>query len=237
MLEPKNRIHFIFSHTQFASNLGSAVRVMKNMGFSQLVLIQPECDVGAEARTMAMGGAEILDQATFFPSLEVAAKHLDILIGTSARFGSESSRWITPRMMTAQVLAKFPESNIGIAFGSEGNGLKKEEIQHCQWLTQIPTGSSYRVINLAQSVAIVAYELHLGLSDSRARTRSVSTSKDSLDSLFKEITRRLKTVKNPPPIPVQRITDRLHRLAARAELDPDDVKMLRALIKTLGSEE
>lgn len=209
---------------------------MKNMGFSQLVLVQPECDVGAEARTLAMGGAEILDQAKFYPSLEAAASHLDILVGTSARFGLESPRWITPREMTKKVVANFSESSIGIVFGSEGNGLQRGEIQHCQWLMQIPTGSSYRVINLAQSVAIVAYELHLGLSDSTTYTRSITTPEDSLDSLFKEIDRRLKTLENPPPIPVQRITDRLHRIAVRAQLDSDDVKMLRALMKTLRPE-
>ena len=54
----RENFHFILVRTQFASNLGSSVRVMKNMGFQNLILVQPECEVGMEARSFAMKGAE-----------------------------------------------------------------------------------------------------------------------------------------------------------------------------------
>ena len=61
----RDNIYFILVRTQFASNLGSTVRVMKNMGFENLILVQPECEVGMEARSFAMKGSDILDRAVF----------------------------------------------------------------------------------------------------------------------------------------------------------------------------
>ena len=76
MIIHRTNIHFVLVRTQFASNLGSTVRVMKNMGIGNLILVQPECEVGMEARSYAMRGADILDQALFYPSLEAVGEKL-----------------------------------------------------------------------------------------------------------------------------------------------------------------
>ncbi len=230
MKDPKTRIHFILSHTRFASNLGAAVRVMKNMGFEQLILVRPECEVGAEARTLAMKGADILDRARFLPSLEAVVESLDILVGSSARFGSESPKWIAPRTMAAEVVAAFSDSEIGIAFGSESNGLTKDETRICDWFLQIPTAPNHGVLNLAQAVGIVAYEIHLNLSTREVRPR-ISASQDSLEALLQEVERKLAG-RGPAgaTIPIQRIMGRLRRIAARSQLQPEDIRMLRALL-------
>jgi len=41
----KKDVHFVLVRTRFASNLGSSARAIKNMGFSNLVLVKPECEV------------------------------------------------------------------------------------------------------------------------------------------------------------------------------------------------
>ncbi len=67
MLISESNIHVVLVRTRFASNLGSAVRVMKNMGFENLILVAPQCEIGIEARALAMKGTEILDRAVWKP--------------------------------------------------------------------------------------------------------------------------------------------------------------------------
>ena len=82
--------YFILVRTQFASNLGTSVRILKNMGFDRLILIEPECEVGVEARARAMKGAELLDGARFYPSLLEAGRGIPQLVAATARTGFRS---------------------------------------------------------------------------------------------------------------------------------------------------
>lgn len=229
----RDNIHFILVRTQFASNLGSTVRVMKNMGFHRLVLVQPQCEVGLEARTFAMKGAEILDKAVFCLSLEDAAQDLSLLIGTTGRFKGPKPRLISCRTLVEDVLPRCSPANLGIVIGSEDNGLRREEIRLCQWLVEITTGSDYPVINLAQAAAIVAYELNLGLSDQRASDALNLASPEELDSLIFHVERTVRALALPVRLSAKRLMQRFRKIASRAELESEDINMLHALLKEL----
>jgi TrmH family RNA methyltransferase len=229
----RDNIHFILVRTQFASNLGSTVRVMKNMGFHHLVLVQPECEVGLEARSFAMKGAEILDNAIFRPSLEDAAQELSFLIGTTGRFKGRKRRLISCRALSEEILPRCSPANLGIVIGSEDNGLRREELRLCQWLVEIPTGSDYPVINLAQSAAIVAYELNLGLSH-HARSDTLNLADpEELASLMLHVEKTIEALALPVRLSVQRLMQRVRKIASRAQLESEDINMLHGLLKEL----
>jgi tRNA/rRNA methyltransferase len=232
MSSAKDRIVFILVRTQFASNLGSTVRVMKNMGFRRLILVRPECEVGIEARSFAMKGVEILDQARFLPDLESAAREIGVLVGTTGRLRGESGRLITCPELVEDLLPRLSSTQIGVVFGSEDNGLRREELRLCQWLVQIPTAPDYPVINLAQSAAIVAYHLHLGLSGSRRRAQAAALSAD-VDSLMARVEDLLGRLILPARVAPARLLGRLRGMAARAQLDRADVNLLHGLLKQL----
>lgn len=229
----KDRYHFILSHTQFASNLGLATRVMKNMGFENLILVRPECEVGLEARARSMRGSDVLDRCRLRPSLEAALEDVDMLVGTTGRAHRDSTRWTTSRRFAEEIAPRFPDSRIGLAFGSESNGLSKEEVALCQWLLEIPTESGYPVINLAQAAAIVAYDLHMSGLDRRSHPALQFASSESVESLLERVESLLEKSTLPEMVDPQRILDRLRRLAARANLERDDVNMIRGLIDLL----
>jgi TrmH family RNA methyltransferase len=229
----RDNIHFILVRTQFASNLGSAVRVMKNMGFGKLILVQPECEVGIEARSFAMKGAEILDGASFRPSLEEAAQDLSFLIGTTCRFKGKKPRLVTCRKLVESVLACCASANVGIVLGSEDNGLRREELRLCQWLVEIPTGSDYPVLNLAQAAAIVAYELNLGLSDQAPSDALCQASQAELEALMSHIERTVEALALQVRLSVSRLMQRIRKIAVRAQLEREDINMLHGLLKEL----
>ncbi len=228
----KDRIVFILVRTQFASNLGSTVRVMKNMGFHRLILVRPECEVGIEARSFAMKGVEILDRARFVPDLESAAREVGVLVGTTGRFRGESGRLITCPELVEDLLPRLSNTQVGVVFGSEDNGLRREELRLCQWLVRIPTDPEYPVINLAQAAAIVAYQLHLGISGTRRRAPAAALSAD-LDSLMERVEDLISRLRLPVRVPPSRVLGRLRGMAARAQLERADVNLLHGLLKQL----
>ncbi len=227
MHSPKDRIHFILSHTQFASNLGAAARVMKNMGFSRLILIRPQCEVGMEARAMAMKGADVLDRARLEPNLAEVAKSLDLVVGTTGRFDAGKPRWTTSRAFCEQILPRYP-GRIGIAFGAEDSGLQRDEIKLCHWLVEVPTDSDYPVLNLSQAVGIVAYDLNLAISPAqRVRPPFNVAGEQELEALLKRVERSLD---ESPHVSRERLMGRLRKLLGRAQLEKEDVQMLHGLL-------
>lgn len=230
----KDNIHFIFVRTQFASNLGSSVRIMKNMGFRKLILVQPECEVGMEARSYAMKGADILESAEFLPSLEKAAEKLDVLIGTTARYRGLKNSLIDCRALSEELIPRIINSSVGIVFGSENNGLMKEELPFCQWLVEIPTDSDYPVLNLAQSAAIVSYELNLAFRGNRASAPERLASPEQVDILLKKTGLTLEKIKTSNRLSVDKAMVRLEKIARRSQLEKDDIKLLHGLLKELS---
>ena len=233
MCDPKSRLHFVLVRTQFASNLGSSVRAMKNMGFENLVLVRPECEVGIEARSFAMKGAEILDRARFFPSLEAVADELGILAATTGRFRGARPKLVDAPSFIDGVLPRLADSRVGIVFGSEDNGLRREELNLCQWLVEIPTGSDYPVINLAQSVGIMAYHLHLSSQREHPLTPPAAAAPEQVDSLLDRIESLLGSLEISTRISASRMMLRVRKIAARARLEREDVNMLHGLFKEL----
>ncbi len=225
----KERICFILVRTQFASNLGAAARVMKNMGFARLVLVQPQCEVGAEARMLAMKGAEVLDRASFFRSLEEAAQHLDLILGTTGRL-SPRAHPLNSRMLAEKIVERFPQSSIGIAFGPEGNGLERAELRVCDWLLEIPTVHGSTSLNLAQAVAVIAYELHGSSLKQPDRSFLNHAGQEEIRALLSHVARVLPAIELPSHVSAERLLKRLARIAGRSQLEVEDVNLLRWLL-------
>ncbi|MFB3903879.1 MAG: RNA methyltransferase [Acidobacteriota bacterium] len=227
----KKDVHFVLVRTRFASNLGSSARAMKNMGFSNLVLVQPECEVGVEARAYAMKGDEILDRAVFLPSLEDATRMFGYLVGTTGRFRQPKPSLVDLRSFVRDLGERFGSSSLAVVFGSEENGLSREELRLCHWLVRIPTDSDYPVMNLAQAVAVVAYELNLTFSDGSAE-KPLLHEADSAETetflLFLEDL--LQKTPFPEHVRVEKIMKRLRRISARARLEKEDIHLLRGVL-------
>ncbi|HXK59436.1 MAG TPA: RNA methyltransferase [Acidobacteriota bacterium] len=227
----KADIHFVLVRTRFASNLGSAARAMKNMGFENLVLVSPECEVGVEARAYAMKGAEILDRALFLPTLEAASARLGYLVGTTGRFRQPKASLVDLPTFASGLRERFSSSSVGIVFGSEENGLWRDELRACHWLVEIPTDSDYPVLNLAQAVSIVAYQLHISLCDGSEKGQLLHLASPDENQAFLDFLEEvLKRTDFPPHVEISKIMKRFRRIVARAQLEKEDIDLLRGVL-------
>lgn len=159
-----DRCRVVLVRPQFAGNVGSAARVMRNMGLSQLVLVAPEADLGSrEARQLSTHGEEILNRARIVPSLDEAVGDCTLVVGTSARVGGSFRRQSvgTPDVIMPRLAEALQSAPAALVFGPEASGLSDAEVTRCQYLLNIPADPGYPALNLAQAVTICAYELRL----------------------------------------------------------------------------
>jgi tRNA/rRNA methyltransferase len=146
-------------------NVGSVARVMKNMGLSQLVLVNPQCDLlDDQARLMAVHAADILTQAQVVSSLPEALVGCYRAIATSG---------LTPPLMSSEsprvALPWLLEKPSALIFGREDRGLTSQELGYSQRQVMISSDPVYASLNLAQAVGICCHELRqaaLGVQDS-----------------------------------------------------------------------
>ena len=103
-----------------ARNVGSIARVMKNMGLTQLVIVNPECDhLGEEARRMAVHGIDRLESARVVPDLAAALEGCHRVAATIGRDGVprsvETLRSVVPWLLG---------ENEGLEFHNHGTPAK-----------------------------------------------------------------------------------------------------------------
>ena len=142
-----------------ALNVGSIARVMKNMGLTELVLVNPRCDrMSEEAVRMAVHAKDVLEQSLVVDSLPAALEGCNRAIATTARTRGIPTKLESPRTALPWLLGK--NLNSALIFGSEERGLSNQELNYGQRFVSIPSSPIYPSLNLAQAVAVCAYELH-----------------------------------------------------------------------------
>lgn len=176
-------------------NIGAVARVMKNFGFKDLVLVNPECShKDFDARARAKHAKDVLKKAKvkdfdFF-------KKYDYVIGTTARLGRDYNiprSPITPAAL-AFVIKQLEKVKVALVFGREDDGLSNEEIAKCDFVVTIPTSPKYAVMNLSHSVAIVLYELNKALSIERIGETIKPIGKKEKKTLLKLINETLDKI-------------------------------------------
>ncbi|MDA0268945.1 MAG: RNA methyltransferase [Cyanobacteria bacterium] len=160
---PLSAIRIILVAPAGPLNVGSAARVMANMGLSQLVLVNPQCNyLGAAARRMAVHALPLLEAARVVPTLPDALADCHRAIATTARPRSPETPLELPEAVLPWLLP-WPEDPPGLStaliFGPEDRGLSNAELNYAQRFLGIPSNPEYPSLNLAQAVAVCCYEL------------------------------------------------------------------------------
>ena len=159
-----HHIRIVLVEPAGALNVGSIARVIKNMGLSQLVIVNPQCEVdGEEATRMSVHAIDLLQSAKIVTDLPTALAGCVRVIATTARERAIPTLLETPR----QVLPWLVETNepTALIFGREDSGLTNAELNYATRYLRIPVGSEYSSLNLAQAVGVCAYELQVCASE------------------------------------------------------------------------
>lgn len=152
-----SRIAIILVEPIYAGNVGAIARIMNNFCLSDLRIVGkvPE----KNDFYLAMHSEHILEDAGIYPDLESAIKGLDRVIAFSRRLGKLKPIDMTPRQM-ARFVHSIPKATIGIVFGRETYGLTDSEADLCPLRCHIPANVEFPSLNLAQAVALAAWEIY-----------------------------------------------------------------------------
>ena len=156
-MNPDN-IQIVLVEPQVPGNVGAVCRAMRNTGFSRLTLVNLWHLGHPQARYMAHGAEDILDDARIVQSCHEAIGDSIFVVGTTRR-ARRGSHFVGVKDATDRIASLSDEGPVSILFGREDRGLLNEELLLCQMQLTIPTFSGQPSLNLAQAVLIVCYEL------------------------------------------------------------------------------
>lgn len=152
-------VRIVLLQTFHPGNIGAAARAMLNMGLNDLVLVRPREFPSPEATARAGQATTLLDNARVVDELSDAIADCGWVIGTSARAREFRLPQGTPRTWAPDILNESRHHSVAIVFGRERMGLHNDEIQQCHGHMIIPANPEYPVLNLAQALQIICYEL------------------------------------------------------------------------------
>lgn len=170
----QQNIKIVLMETSHPGNIGSTARAMKNMGFSQLTLVNPKKFPDKEANALAAGADDVLANAQICETLEEALSDCFFVAMTTAR--QRESKWqFTQSRDAAHILEqKSHGQKVALVFGPERTGLSNQDLDKSHLLIHIPT-SAFSSLNLAMAVNLMCYEIHMCALISQAHPDAPTT--------------------------------------------------------------
>ena len=161
MLDGLTKIKIILVRPRFPENIGSAARVVANMGLGGLSVVRPERLWPDPMRRLASScGVKVLADLQVCDELGEALADCTAAAATTARRGRDRGQLMTPRQVAPKLLSWTQDGRVGLVFGPEDRGLTTGELDACMASVCIPT-SADSSLNLAQAVVVLAYELRM----------------------------------------------------------------------------
>ncbi|HXW75326.1 MAG TPA: RNA methyltransferase [Steroidobacteraceae bacterium] len=215
-------------------NIGAAARAMKNMALTELVLVNPQQFPHPEATARASGANDVLTAARVVGSLAEALAGCGYVAATTARDRDQYFRVVDVRAAAQRLLVAARRSPAAVVFGAERTGLTNEELETAHALIRIPASAAYPSLNLAMAVQLVAYELFRaagGATVASAPLAAPLATAQEMQRLYahfaavlEEIDFRDRTQSGT------HLMSRIRRFLQRAELDENEVHILRGIL-------
>ena len=230
----------ILNEPQLAENIGAVARAMANFGLSDLRLVRPRDGWPQERAWACASGAHWpLDGARVFDRLGDAIAELKLVFASTARARELRLPILTPREAAHELHAAACDGQpVGLLFGGERAGLETQDIALCQAVITIPIDPKFRSLNLAQSVAVIAYEWRMAVLDRPPpafKTRAEPAPQEMLAGLYGQLETELHAAGFfHPPEKTPGMINNLRALLARTRLSEQEVRTLRGVITALS---
>jgi len=225
-------IRIVLVGTTHPGNIGAVARAMKNMGVTDLALVDPRYFPDQEATARASGAEDLLDNATVTETLTDAIADCVFVAGASARARAISWPCLEPRECASKLIEENARGPVAAVFGPEKSGLSNEDLDHCDALLTIPTNPDFSSLNLAMAVQVLTYELQAAHAEKPAGYTAetpLATSRD-LELFYEHLERVLTDLQFLDPDNPRHLMRRLRRLFIRARPDQNEVNILRGIL-------
>ncbi|EGQ9206652.1 tRNA (cytosine(32)/uridine(32)-2'-O)-methyltransferase TrmJ [Vibrio cholerae] len=232
------RVKVVLVGTTHSGNIGSAARAMKVMGLSQMVLVDPQCQVDAQAIALAAGASEIALNAQIYPTLEAAVADCGLVVGTSAR--SRTLEWpmLEPRECGEKLISEANQHSVAMVFGRERTGLTNEELQLCHYHVCVPANPEYSSLNLAMAVQLLSYEVRMAYLALQQSSQSSTLQEEyprhqELERFYAHLEQVIMQTEFISAQQPGQVMNRLRRMFTRARPEAQEINILRGILTSV----
>jgi tRNA/rRNA methyltransferase len=190
----------ILVEPQLGENIGAAARAMANFGLARLRLVSPKQSWPNEkARVMAAGADRVIDNAELFASFDAALADCSFVVACTARAHDQAKPVVSADKATALIAPKVAAGETAaFVFGRERNGLESAEVARADVILTLPVNPAFASLNLAQAVAVTAYEWFKlaggGQLPFATPQKSPAAPKQQLGAFFEDLERELDRI-------------------------------------------
>ncbi|MGC9422760.1 tRNA (cytosine(32)/uridine(32)-2'-O)-methyltransferase TrmJ [Vibrio sp.] len=230
-----DNVKVVLVGTSHSGNIGSAARAMKVMGLSQLILVDPQCEIDAQAIALAAGASDIALNAKVTKTLSEAVEDCPLVVGSSAR--SRTLEWpmLTPRQCGEKFAIEGKNHSVAVVFGRERTGLTNEELQRCHYHVCIPANPEYSSLNLAMAVQTICYEIRVAYLTQQQTQFSPPSEVDyprhkELEMFYQHLETVLLTTDFISLQQPGQVMNKLRRLFSRARPESQEINILRGIL-------
>jgi TrmH family RNA methyltransferase len=238
-----SKIHVVLVEPQSAGNIGSVARAIKTMGFNRLTLVNPQGLEEPQAGWMAAHARDVLEKAKIFSSLDEALHGSQRVIGLTARLrrvgpAAKDIRVAFPELLS--FLSQETVNTLSLVFGNERSGLSNEDLNLCHYCCSIDADPVYGVLNLAQAVQVVLYELRSQMKGHSAahypaeKHREWSCHED-YERLYAHWEKVLIQSGYLDPKEPRQLMRHLRQIFGRRPLDKSEMALLRGILSSIES--
>ena len=223
----------VLSRPRYPENIGAAARAMRNMGFEQLIVVDPQnCDLSRILKMATHAAIDVVEQMLVYEDLQTALEPLNYIVGTTARLGGQRQLVGTATRL-AQKLAPISENNrVALLFGPEDRGLTNEDIRFCHELINIPT-AEFSSLNLAQAVMIMCYELRR-YNQPKAKTFVPQfANRHELDGMYAQLKDILVRISYIQPENPEYFMNSIRQFGTRMKLRAKEVSIIRGICRQI----
>jgi tRNA/rRNA methyltransferase len=235
--DPLKNIRFVLCETAHPGNIGAAARALKTMGLAALYLVKPERYPDPQAEWLASGATDVLKAAKLCANLDEALKDSAFTVACTSRTREMAVPMVSAREAAARVVEIARRQPAALVFGNETFGLTGEEVNRCQLLASIPANPKYASLNVAAAVQVFAYELRvaaLGDAVPAAKARELA-SHEEVERFYAHLEQVMLDGGFLNPEHPKKLMPRMRRLFGRAQLEKEEVNILRGIIKALAT--
>ncbi len=235
-----NNIRIVLVNTTHPGNIGGAARAMKNMGLSQLYLVDPKDYPADKAVWRAASAHDVLASAVVVETLDEAIADCGLVVGTSARERRIPWPLVTPRECGERAWHEAIHHPVAIVFGREDRGLTNEELQKCNYHVHIPSNPEYSSLNLATAVQVLSYEMRMAcLTAAEGKLPTFDdwdqppANRQALEHYFEHLERSMTELGFVTPENPRQTMTRLRRLFNRIRMDEMELNIMRGMLTAI----
>jgi TrmH family RNA methyltransferase len=231
-------IRFVLVGPRYGGNVGTAARVMKNFGFGRLDVVDPrEGTDHEEAIRMAVDAADVLEAAQTHATIDDALSGAAVVVGTSRRMGKHRQPHHKLDELAPVVAGLAVRGEVALVFGREDHGLSDADLDRCTHLIYVPTNEAYPALNVAQTIAIVAYELRRALDATAVEPPDPEdealVDHAGREAMYEHLEEALLTIGFLKIGQLEGMMRRLRRILSRAQLTAGDVDVVRGIARQI----